>query len=188
MAAQGNYALQDALNRCLPVAKRAGLGDLLNSLINGVNGLAARMDAAGGQTVNATATNTVTGTIHAGDTYTIKVINPKIAALASPGLTMGPGLVGAGDTLVTIAAEIAALVNGNPLMIAEGISATASSSVVTTAQAGTIGNASTFSAALSAGASVVLTWASSGVAAGGTGEFGTDHVAKFAVPTLASKA
>lgn len=185
MASYGSYPLQDALNRCLPVAKRAKLGDMLAGLIASVNGLALRMDQSG-TAANAIASITAGGTITAGDTYTVTFINPNFPALASPGVTVGPGSVAAADTTTTIAAAIAGLVNNSTTLATAGITASSTAAIAKTAQTGTIGNSTTVTAALKGGATLTLTIANAGVAAGGTGTFGTGNSAKYAVPTLAS--
>jgi hypothetical protein len=175
--------LQDALNRCLPAAQRAKFGDLLAGLINSVNGLALRMDQQG-TAAAAQAVFTVGGTINAGDTFTLIVLNPNIPALASPGVTIGPNTVLSTDNLAGQASDIASMLNGSAPVVAAGITAVASSSIVTTSQTGTIGNSTTFTAALKAGASLTIAIGNGGVAAGGSGTFGTGQTAAFGITPL----
>lgn len=178
MASLGQYNLIDALNRALPVLKRFGFGTWADQITNAVNGLAQRLDQTG-IAASATVTSTMGGTINAGDTYTLTVLNPSITVLQSPGVVLTSQTVLSTDTLALIAQEAAALINTNSTMVVAGITASSSGSVVTASKIGTIGNSTTITSALKSGASVTVTMGNAGVMAGGTGTFGTGNAALF---------
>lgn len=180
MAKFGLYSIQDALNRALPIFRQVLFGDLLNQLITSVNGMANKMDQQGGLGARGTATATTGGTINAGDTYILTFLNPSVVALKSPGLVMTSQTIASNDTLITIASALANTINNNTILAANGISATASSSVTTiSAMTGTIGNTLTATSSLSSGASATVTMGNSGVFAGGTGTFGGGNTAAY---------
>lgn len=187
MSLLGNYPPKDALNRALPIFGRLLFGNLVDQIINSVNGLANQMDRQGGLGTAATVTSTIAGTVNSGDTFTLTVLNPSIVALVSPGVVVTSQTVSSIDTRTTIAASLANLINTNATMSAAGITATAASSVVTIREGGTIGNATTITSALSSGASVTVTMGNGGVLAGGAGTFGGANATNYGIVPLSAR-
>lgn len=187
MSLLGNYSPKDALNRALPVFGRLLFGNWVDQITNSVNAILNQLDRQGGLGTAATVTATVAGTINAGDTYTLTVLNPAIVALVSPGLVMTSPTIAALDTRTTVAATLANMVNTNTVAANAGITAAAASSVVTISEGGAIGNTTTITSALKSGASITVTMGNSGVLASGAGTFGGANATNYAITPLSAR-
>jgi hypothetical protein len=158
----GNFDLRTALNNMLPVTSRAKLGDVLNTLINAVNALAAQADIGlavdAGATYSTTGgTLTVAGTITNGNWVTVTFVNASLPLLVTPGLVVGPINIVTGDTVTTFAAKLVVAINTNQTLTNYGYVASNSAGVVTAKALGAIGNSTVMTAQLSAGATITVT-------------------------------
>jgi hypothetical protein len=183
----GQYSAQDALNRCMPIAKRVKLGDILNTLINAVNALAAQADFGGavdaGAAAYGTGTLTVGGAIANGNWFTVTLVNASMPPLVTPGLVIGPIPIVTADTTTTVATKLAAALNANLTLINLGFMATSSGAVVTVDALGLAGNDTVMTAQLSAGAAITVAAVNP---ANGTGAVSPRNAALFAITQLSA--
>jgi hypothetical protein len=159
MAQLGNYDLLNALNECMPVARRAQLGVWMFAMEKAVTSLLAQSDVGAAVDAGATygtGTLTVAGTITNGDSFRVTLVNPSIPAMVTPGLVVGSIAVVTADTVTTIATKLTAALNGNATLTNNGYVASSSAGVVTLKAPGT-GSATTLTAQLSPGATETVT-------------------------------
>jgi hypothetical protein len=188
MGTLGSYTLQDALNRALPVFKRMLFGDRLDTLMKAVAAHNTQIDAlmalttAGGITTGS-GTIAVGGSVTNGDYITsITVTNALVPSLVS-GTSVGPIAIVTADTTTTVATKIAAALNANTVLAALGYIATSSTTTVTLTTIGLAGASTTWSTALSSGATITLTPTN---ASGGAGAIVGRNATAYPLPTLAS--
>lgn len=172
----GHPSHQDALNRMSPAAAKAGLGDVIYDIINKVNAALKRLDAAGTALVSATVAAVYTGSgLAAADTTAITITNSKINGLpVTKTLTLG-----AGETVTTVAAKMATLINNDTVLATANISAVSNAGTLTISEPGTVGNSTVATGTFSAHGTVTI--ANSGTLSGGAGTFGTDNFATFGI-------
>jgi hypothetical protein len=190
-AQQGQYNLQDALNRALRVFARCQFGTMLQQIINAVNAGSVQNDIglaidAGLLTAFGSGTLTIAGTVAAGNTFNVAVVNTVPALtplLAAPGVTIGPIAVIAGDTVTTIATRLAAALNANQVLTNYTTLATSAAGVVTLKTPGVPGNTFTLTPTLSPGAVLTVTAVNP---SGGTGTWIARSAVNFAMPNLNS--
>lgn len=159
----GNYDLRHALNNITPATRRLGLGNVLQTLINGHNALMAQTDLGlavdSGLVTKSTGGGTLTvgGSIANGNWFTVTFVSASYPATVTPGLIVGPVNIVTGDTTTTVAAKVAAAINANQALASIGVTATSSAAVATVVAFGTAGNSVTMTAQLSSGAVITVT-------------------------------
>lgn len=177
-----NYDLRHALNNVSPATRRLLLGNWVNKVNDAVNYALFQTDInsalANATVANASGTVTAGGSVAAGNTWTLQFVNASVPALVTPGITLS-GTAVTGETLTTLAAKIAVLVQANAVLRTAGVSATSAAAVLTVRQPGVLGNTLVLTSGVSASLTLTVVQPASG-----TGAIGTRGVAAFAIPLL----
>lgn len=188
-AQQGNYNLQDALNRALPVFKRFGMGDWVVAVTNAINAMNAQGDMASafvaGNIALGSGTVTIGGSIANGNSFTVAFVCSTIPALVTPGVIIGPIAIVTADTTTTVATKLTAAIQASATLLNSGITATSSGAVVTVKAPGVAGNSLVMTPALSSGAVITVTATS---VTSGTGAVVGRNAGLYNIPTVASRA